>query len=128
MKKLSTILICIITATIALAAPPNLQVEQIFNGRHNNEKGVTTTIAERSANYYRGMTVTNKPSLINKIIKAIGKDKPRGADYTDYQDDSMRYICLKVINNGEVITIGLQTNKTHDSGLFFIQGKMKAFK
>lgn len=128
MKKLSTILVCLLTATIAFAASPKLKVEQIFNGRYNDEKGVTTTIVEQSANYYRTMTIRNNSSLIKKIIAAIEQDKPRSKDYTDHHDNNMRYICLKVLNNGEVITIGLQTNKAYDSGVFFIQGKMKAFK
>lgn len=127
MKQPISLLIFILTTAIAFAKPPHLNVEKLFDGRYNNNASVSTSIYKNNGNYYRGLTVTNNPAILNAIATAIEKDKPKGKDYSDYQDNSGRYISLKVVNNEAAIFIGFQRDKS-GGGFFFIQGKESAFK
>ena len=127
MKRLIIIILSIVTAIAVYANPPKLNVESLFDGRFNNKKSVTISIYKSNGNYYRGITVKNNPDIIKKIAEAIAKDAPKASDYSDHQGDDGQYTSLQVINNGEIIYIGLQRDR-HGGGFFFIQGKEKAFK
>lgn len=128
MKRLVVIItVFIVSATAVFAKPPHLAVENLFDGRFNNTNGVTTSIYKNKGNYYRGLTVKGNERVLDKVAEAIEKDRSRGIDYSDFNDDSGRYISLKIVNNGATIFIGLQREKTGE-GFFFIQGKEEAFK
>lgn len=127
MKRLLIIITCIITAIAAYANPPKLNVEKLFDGRYNGNKNVTTTIYKNNGNFYRGMTIKNNPGIVKKIAEAITKDAPRAKEYSDYHGEEGQYTSLQIVNNGEIIYIGLQRDK-HGGAFFFIQGKEKAFK
>lgn len=128
MKRFILLIItCIITALAVCATPPKLNVERLFDGRYNDNKSVTISIYKSNGNYYRGLTVKNNPGIVKKIAEAISKDAPRAKEYSDYNGDDGQYTSLQIVNNGEVIYIGLQRNQ-HSWAFFFIQGKEKAFK
>lgn len=127
MKRLIIIITCIIAALAVYANPPKLNVESLFDGRYNDNKSVTISIYKNNGNYYRGLTVKDNPGIINKIAEAISKDVPRAKEYSDYSGADGQYTSLQIVNNGEVIYIGLQRDK-HGGAFFFIQGKEKAFK
>ncbi len=127
MKHILILLLCIVNAASIYANPPKLNVERLFDGRYNNNKNVTISIYKNNGNYYRGLTVKNNPQIIKQIAEAIAKDEPRAKDFSDYQSADGRYTSLQVENNGEIIYIGLQRDKS-GGGFFFIQGKEKAFK
>ena len=128
MKRFILLVITCITATLAVCAtPPKLNVESLFDGRYNGNKSVTISIYKSNGNYYRGLTVKNNPDIVKKIAEAISKDAPRANEYSDYNGDDGQYTSLQIVNNGEVIYIGLQRNQ-HRWAFFFIQGKEKAFK
>ena len=127
MKRLIFIILSIVTAFTVFANPPKLNVESLFDGRYNNNKSVTISIYKNNGNYYRGITIKNNLHIIKKIAEAIEKDAPKASDYSDHQCADGQYTSLQIINNGEIIYIGLQRDK-HDGGFFFIQGKEKAFK
>ena len=127
MKRLLILLLCIVSAVSIYANPPKLNVENLFDGRYNNNKSVTISIYKNNGNYYRGLTVKNNPEIIKQIAEAIAKDQPRAKDFSDYQGDDGQYTSLQIENNGEIIYIGLQRDKA-GGGFFFIQGKEKAFK
>ena len=127
MKRLTIILLCIVTAIAAFARSPKLIVENLFDGRFNNNKSVSISIYKNNGNYYRGITVNNNPGIIKKIADAIEQDKPRASNYSEHQGNDGQYTSLQIINNGEIIYIGLQRDR-HGGGFFFIQGKEKAFK
>ncbi len=127
MKRLFILLLCIVSAVSIYANPPKLNVENLFDGRYNNNKSVTISIYKSNGNYYRGLTVKNNPEIIKQIAEAIAKDQPRAKDFSDYQGNDGQYTSLQIVNNGETIYIGLQRDKS-GGGFFFIQGKEKAFQ
>ena len=127
MKRLIIIITCVIAALAAYANPPKLNVESLFDGRYNDNKSVTITIYKNNGNFYRGLTVTNNPGIIKKIAEAITKDVPRAKEYSDHNGPDGQYTSLQIVNNGEIIYIGLQRDR-HGGAFFFIQGKEKAFK
>ncbi len=127
MKRLLILLLCIVSAVSIYANPPKLNVENLFDGRYNNNKSVTISIYKNNGNYYRGLTIKNNPEIIKQIAEDIAKDQPRAKDFSDYQGEDGQYTSLQIENNGEIIYIGLQRDKA-GGGFFFIQGKEKAFK
>ena len=127
MKRLLILLLCIVSAVSIYANPPKLNVENLFDGRYNNNKSVTISIYKNNGNYYRGLTIKNNPEIIKQIAEAIAKDQPRAKDFSDYQGEDGQYTSLQIENNGEIIYIGLQRDKA-GGGFFFIQCKEKAFK
>ncbi|MEE0361395.1 MAG: hypothetical protein UDP20_03770 [Prevotella sp.] len=127
MKRFLLFSIMAIMALTAYAKQAKLNVESLFDGRYNNDKSVTISIYKNNGNYYRGITVKNNPKIIKAIADAIEKDKPRSKDYSDYRGEEGQYTSLQIINNGEIIYIGLQRDK-QGGAFFFIQGKEKAFK
>ena len=127
MKHLLILLLCIVSAVSIYANPPKLNVENLFDGRYNNNKSVTISIYKNNGNYYRGLTVKNNPEIIKQIAEAIAKDQPRAKEFSDYQGEDGQYTSLQIENNGETIYIGLQRDRS-GGGFFFIQGKEKAFK
>ena len=127
MKRLIIILMCTVTAFAVSANPPELNVENLFDGRYNDNKSVTISIYKSNGNYYRGLTVKNNPGIIKTIAEAISKDAPKAKEYSDYNAVDGQYTSLQIVNNGEIIYIGLQRDK-HGGAFFFIQGKENAFK
>ena len=127
MKRLIIIITCVVTAIAVYANPPRLNVESLFDGRYNDNKNITISIYKNNGNYYRGLTVKNNPGIIKKIADAISKDVPRAKEYSDYTGADGQYTSLQIVNNGEIIYIGLQRDK-HGGAFFFIQGKEKEFK
>lgn len=127
MKRLFILLLYIVSAVSIYANPPKLNVENLFDGRYNNNKSVTISIYKSNGNYYRGLTVKNNPEIIKQIAETIAKDQPRAKDFSDYQGNDGQYTSLQIVNNGETIYIGLQRDKS-GGGFFFIQGKEKAFQ
>ena len=127
MKRLLILLLCIVSTVSIYANPSKLNVENLFDGRYNNNKSVTISIYKNNGNYYRGLTVKNNPGIIKQIAEAIANDQPRAKNFSDYQGEDGQYTSLQIENNGEIIYIGLQRDKS-GGGFFFIQGKEKAFK
>lgn len=127
MKRILILLLCIVSTITIYANPPKLNVENLFDGRYNNNKSVTISIYKSNGNYYRGLTVKNNPEIIKQIAETIAKDQPRAKDFSDYQGNDGQYTSLQIVNNGETIYIGLQRDKS-GGGFFFIQGKEKAFQ
>lgn len=127
MKRTLITLALMISAVTAFAKPPHLATEQLFDGRYNKNKSVSTSIYRNNGTYYRGMTVTGNPGIVRKIADAISKDADGATNYSDYSGSDGQYTSLKIVNNGETIHIGLKQDSP-GSAFFFIQGKEKAFK
>lgn len=126
MKHFIIFLTLLFSSLTAMAKPPHLAAEQLFDGRYNTEKSVRTSISKSDGFYYRSLHVTNNPRIIKIIETALKKDAPRASKSFEQEGEGGRYTSLKIISNGETIDIGLQ--QYNGSAFFFIKGKEKAFK
>lgn len=126
MKQLLVIFILAFTSIAAMAKPPRLAAEQLFDGRYNKEKSVRTSISKADGIYYRSLHITNNPGIIKIIEDALRKDSPRASKSFEQEGEGGHYTSLKIVNNGETIDIGLQ--QLNGSAFFFIKGNEKAFR
>lgn len=127
MKRLMIFIAITILSVAAYAKAPGLTVEKLFDGRYNKTSGVSYTVYKNNGKYYRGLTIENNPKVIKAIAEAMKADAPRATHYSDHQEQDSQYTSMKVLNNGEIIFIGLQRNNK-GAGFFFIQGNETAFK
>lgn len=127
MRRLVIFMAITILSVSAYAKAPDLTVEKLFDGRYNKTAGVSSTMYKNNGKYYRGLTIENNPKVLKAIADAIKADAHRASNYSDHQEKDGQYTSMKVINNGEIIFIGLQRDNK-GGGFFFIQGKEAAFK
>lgn len=127
MKQIFIVLLFSLSIFTCIAAPPNLFIEHLFDGRYNGNINIETIIYINNGMYYRGFTIKGDAEVITEIQKSIERDRNRSSHYTFYQDKDGSYTSMQVINNDEKIYIGFEIDSP-DSGFFYIQGKEKAFK
>jgi len=127
MKRLVIFIAITVLSITAYAKAPNLTVEKLFDGRYNKTAGVSSTVYKNNGKYYRGLTIENNPKVLKAIADAMKADAPRASHYSDHQEKDGQYTSMKVLNNGEIIFIGLQRDNK-GGGFFFIQGNESAFK
>ena len=127
MKTTFTIIFFFIGILSAMATPPNLSIEKLFDGRYNDNTKVETTIIINNGMHYRGITIKGDPRVLSEIQNAMNEDKVRSSNYTFHQDKDASYTSMQFQNNGEKIFSGLQIDSP-GNGFFYIQAKEKAFK
>ncbi len=128
MKRLLIILSLTLVALMANAKPPQIIVEQFFDGRYNNEKTVSTSISKDNGTYFRILHVTNNPAIVKKITETLLKDKAKANRYFEQTGEGGKSMIVKITNNGETIDIGFQQDPSGRSATLFIKGPDKAFK
>lgn len=128
MKRLLIIFLTTIVALMANAKPPQLSVEQFFDGRYNKEKTVSTFISKDNGTFYRMLQVNNNPDIVNKIAEKILKDTTKATRYFEQSGEGGKSTIVKITNNGETIDIGFQQDPSGKSATLFIKGPEKAFK
>lgn len=126
MKRYLLIFIFAVFSLAAYAKEPNLNVEQLFNGSYNSNQHVAISISKRPEKYFRGININDNKGLVDKAVRLFEKDLPRSTESQDNIHSEGRYRSMKIINNGEEISIGLSI--TGNSVYLFIMGPMKAFK
>lgn len=127
MKRLLIMLFLILSASVAYAKPPKLAVEELFDGRYNNEKGVSISVSKDEAGYYRGLSVRENEVIVRAVVEAVNKDIPKAYKYYESEGDDGYFKQIKIENNGKEIIIGL----THTMGynaFIYIKGKCEAFE
>ncbi len=117
-----------LVALMANAKPPQITVEQFFDGRYNNEKTVSTSISKDNGTYFRILHVTNNPAIVNKVAETLLKDRAKASKYFEQTGEGGKSMIVKIINNGETINIGFQQDPSGKSATLFIKGPEKAFK
>ncbi len=128
MKRLLIIFLLTLVALMANAKPPQITVEQFFDGRYNNEKTVSTSISKDNGTYFRILHVTNNPAIVNKVAETLLKDRAKASKYFEQTGEGGKSMIVKIINNGETINIGFQQDPSGKSATLFIKGPEKAFK
>ncbi len=128
MNRLISLITLIILSVATLSAKaPDLAVEKLFDGRFSDEKNVSISIHKSNGDFFRGMTVTNNPTIVQAIAKAINKDAANASNYFEHKNDDGHFTALTIVNHGDTIQIGFKRDNFHGAFLF-IQGKEKAFK
>lgn len=128
MKRLVIVLISVIVALMANAKPPQISVEQFFDGRYNKEKNVSTFISKDNGSLYRMLQVHDNSTIVKKIADNIIKDRSKASRYFEQTGEGGKSIIVKITNNGETIDIGFQQDPSGKSATLFIKGPEKAFK
>ncbi len=128
MKRLLIIISIIAVAFVANATPPQISVEQFFDGRYNKEKTVSTSISKDNGMYYRILKVNENPAIVENISTALSKDKSQAVKYSEQTGEGGKSVIVKIINNGETIDIGFQEAPSGKSATLIIKGSEKAFK
>jgi hypothetical protein len=92
------ILFFIIALNIAAASAQTAIKETVFNGKYQNDKDATETIVQGDAlnryklDYYRGITIKNRPDDAIEIEKAVIKDGKKANDKeVSYKDGHLYY-------------------------------------
>lgn len=128
MKRLLIIISIIVIAFAANAKPPQISVEQFFDGRYNKEKTVSMSISKDNGMYYRILKVYDNPDIVGKISEAISKDKSKAQKFSEQTGAGGKSVIVKIVNNGETIDIGFQQAPSGSSATLIIKGAEKAFK
>ncbi|MDE6026516.1 MAG: DUF5024 domain-containing protein [Muribaculaceae bacterium] len=77
MKRYLITIISLFVGLVAMAAPPNLNVEKLFDGSYNSDKTVSIHITKSKDKYFRGFTVTNNAALVRKVTSLFKMDEER---------------------------------------------------
>lgn len=128
MKRIIIIFFTAIIALMANAKPPQISVEQFFDGRYNQEKTISTFFSNDNGTYYRMLQVKNNPAIVKKIAETLAKDKSKTTRFFEQTGEGGKMTIVKIINNGETIDIGFQQDPSGKSATLFIKGPEKAFR
>lgn len=128
MKRLLIIISIIVVAFAANAKPPQISVEQFFDGRYNKEKTVSTSISKDNGMFYRILKVKDNRAIVKIIAETLSKDKSKAAKYSEQTGEGGKSVIVKIKNNGETIDIGFQEAPSGESATLIIKGSEKAFK
>ncbi|MDE6410387.1 MAG: DUF5024 domain-containing protein [Muribaculaceae bacterium] len=128
MKRYIIIIVCLCISILAMAKPPQLNVEKLFDGSYNSDKSVQIHISKNKDKYYRGFTVNNNAALVKKVTQLFKKDTDRAETSQDIiKDGGPSYSYMVIKNNNHDINIGIQYY-SNSSCYLFINGSSEAFK
>ncbi|MDE6007119.1 MAG: hypothetical protein K2G67_06160 [Muribaculaceae bacterium] len=128
MKRILIIFLTTVVALMANAKAPKMSVEELFDGRYNQEKTVSTFFSKDNGSYFRMMQVNDNPAIVKKIADTLAKDKAKTDRYFEQSGEGGKSVIVKITNNGETIDIGFQQDPSGKSATLFIKGPEKAFK
>lgn len=128
MKRFFIILSLTIVALIANAKAPHISVEQLFDGRFNEEKTVSTFISKDNGMIFRMLQIKDNPAIVKKVADMLSKDRKIAARYFEQTGEGGKSTIVKISNNGETIDIGFQQDSSGKSATLFIKGSEQAFK
>lgn len=127
MKRYLILVLLTISALTALAAPPHLACEAIFERDDLRRPGVDLCIKKEPNNYYRGIIVKKDPKLLAEVKKLVEKDRKLASVVAEKNPEKGGGIVLNIPNNGQIINVGLSWKDNGDFG-FFIQSVLSAFE
>ncbi len=128
MKRSILILFSLICGFVAMAAPPKLNVEKLFDGSYNSDETVSIHISKSKDKFFRGFTVTNNASLVKKVTNLFKKDVEKASKSQDFiEKGRMTYSSMTITNNNHDINVGI-SYQPDNSCYLFITGPNEAFK
>lgn len=128
MKRLLIILSMTMVALIANAKAPQIAALQLFDGRYNKEKTVSTSISKENGMCFRMLQVTDNPTIIKKISETLSKDAQNAARFFEQSGEGGKSTFIKITNNDETIDIGFQQDPSGRNASLFIRGPENAFR
>lgn len=127
MKRQLTTLLLITASIIAVAKPPKLACESIFERDDLRIKGVKIVKSQMGDTNYRSITIEDGKKYYDEFLKLVMKDKPRAVSVYESFEGKDESIMLTIPNNGFEIMIRL--NRKNDGSLrLYISGSNEAFK
>ncbi|MDE5806904.1 MAG: DUF5024 domain-containing protein [Muribaculaceae bacterium] len=128
MKRYLITIISLFVGLVAMAAPPNLNVEKLFDGSYNSDKTVSIHITKSKDKYFRGFTVTNNAALVKKVTSLFKMDEERAETSQELvEKGGVVYSGMTIKNNNHEIKIGVSYSPGNVCYLF-ISGPNEAFK
>lgn len=128
MKRYIFTIISLLVGIVAMATPPNLNVEKLFDGSYNSNKSVQINIYKSNGKYFRGFTVNNNAALVKKVTGLFKKDAERADSSQDIiENGGPTYSSMVIKNNNHRIDIGISYTP-NNSCYLFINGPIDAFK
>lgn len=109
---------------VAMAAPPKLASEKIFENLDLYDTSLSVTIVERRDQTTRSLSFKNKPELFEKIKKALSVDKSLAVSKSLVSNNGEISESIVIINDDEEIKIGLTCSKSKEV-YFFIRSEYK---
>ncbi len=128
MKRYLILTVSLLISIVAMAKPPHLNVEKLFDGSYNSDSTVAIHISKSKDKYFRGFTVTNNPKLVEKVTELFKKDAENAERSQEIiEKGKPSYSSMTIKNNNLKIDIGL--SYSFDNGCYlFISGPNEAFK
>lgn len=128
MRRFLIMLFSTICCLVAMATPPHLNVEKLFDGSYNSDKTVSIHISKSQDKYFRGFTVTNNAALVKKVTSLFKKDVAKAKSSHDFiEKGGVSYSSMTIINNNCDIYVGI-SYQPDNSCYLFINGPNEAFK
>lgn len=124
MKKYLLFLIVMVIDFTAMAAPPKLASEKIFDNLDLYDTSLYVTIVERKDQTTRTLSFKNKPDLLEKIKKALAVDKSLAATKSLVSQNGDISESIVILNDDEEIKIGMTCSKSKEV-YFFMQSNYK---
>ena len=126
MKRILILVMVSIICLCAMATPPNLRSEKVFDEVRKGNSKISCMITKRNGRYVRTLTFTNLPNVLKKIQNAFEVDKEKAVGYSHMYDEGDLMESIEIVNNGHTIQIGFQCEDK--DVYFFIMGPEDAFK
>lgn len=128
MKRYVAIIVAILIGITAMAKPPRLNVEKLFDGSYNSDKTVYIHISKSKEKYFRGFTVTHNAALVKKVTELFKKDLSRAENSHEIiENGGVAYSSMTIKNNNQDIKIGVSYSPDNVCYLF-ITGPEEAFE
>lgn len=124
MKKCLLFLIVMVMDFVAMAAPPKLASEKIFENLDLYDTSLSVTIVERKDQIARSLSFKNKPELLEKIKKALTVDKSLAVSKSLVSNNGEISESIVIVNDDEEIKIGLTCSRSKEV-YFFMKSDFK---
>lgn len=115
MKRLILIVAFCMVSLAAFAAIPKLAVESVFERKDVKKPGVELVYKNQQRNYFRSISATHDPVLLEAVRKLVETDRKRAENVTEEYGEGRGSIILNIYYEKKEINIGFFF---HDDGNF----------
>ncbi|MDE6267945.1 MAG: hypothetical protein K2M04_02560 [Muribaculaceae bacterium] len=127
MKRQLATLLLITASIIAVAKPPKLACETVFDREDLRIEGIRIVKSQSGNSNYRSIKFSDGKKYYDDLYKLIIQDKQRAQTVYESFEGKNESILLQIPNNGHQITVSLRRNDDGSVELY-ISGLTEAFK